>query len=161
MTKQLTLSGPSGETRTVTLPERAARELMDTQKAMAENRRILNADELASLTDMHMRMEKAFPRFHVYLFSIDGRLNGERITGCLFAGQCVMVFGKTFKEAHALANDGVHSTIALLHQQYAESQRSMLEEATVEAKLIPGPGLKPEHKAMMEAVLADHMKSKK
>src|SRR5689334_14386059 len=69
-------------------------------------RRVLNMDELAELKDVRPRLEKEFrlpgdsrARSKVYMFSIDGTLRGERITGCLFAGECILVQAEDFVKA--------------------------------------------------------------
>jgi hypothetical protein len=147
------------------LPDRASRELIATQKELARTRRILNADELATLQERRLRLEKTIPKWKVYLFTLDGVLNGESVRGCLFAGQCIMVFGNTFREAHQLAYEGVETTILAMHEHYALQQelaRSVLQHTVlVEADVLPGPGLNPHHKALVRSIMEAHFKGEK
>lgn len=97
-------------------------------------RRVLNMDELAQLRDERPRLEKEIKlpgdkrgsKNRVYMFSIDGWLNGERLTGCLFAGQCMMIQAEGFEKANKLARDGLRATLEIAKEYWDELQRSQL-----------------------------------
>lgn len=95
---------------------------------------MLSSDELASLVDARPRLEKevclpgdAVRGEHIFMFSIDGTLMGERYLGCLFAGEAMLVQAKDFPSALKTARDGLKDTIHLLHAERA--QRSVVELA--------------------------------
>ena len=94
---------------------------IDASKAVEQElrrtRRVLNADELVSMTERRPRLEAQFGRYHAYLFSIDGVLNGAAVTGAVFAGECMLTFAPTFERAYKLAADGLESTVEFLYQQ--------------------------------------------
>jgi hypothetical protein len=80
------------------------------------NRPNLRMDELAEMTDLRPRLEKEVrlpgdargAKNRIYFFSIDGTLRGNRFTGCLMAGECIMVQSeKGFEHALKLAKDGL------------------------------------------------------
>jgi hypothetical protein len=127
------LEGPSGAIDVpdgVTAEEAKIGEIarQETERHL-NRRRVLTIDELAELKDARPRLEKefAFPgnsrkRSKVFMFSIDGTLKGERLTGCLFAGECMVVQGETFEKAHNLAKEGLQETIGLAFEYWAEDQ---------------------------------------
>lgn len=95
-------------------------------RALAKERKVLSSDELHSLKNWRCRLEKEFPKFQAYFFSIDGDLNGTHHNGMLFAGCCVLVFAIGFEQALKLANDGVKETIALLDHEFdTRNQREL------------------------------------
>jgi hypothetical protein len=90
---------------------------------------VLSADDLAKLRDARPRLEKEFrlpgdsrQRNKIFMFSIDGWLNGERLTGCLFAGECILVQAPDFEKALKLAKDGLASTCELLFDAFQAAQ---------------------------------------
>lgn len=86
---------------------------------LARQREILSADQLASLIAPRARFECDFlPKFKVYFFSIDGMLNGRKITGAMFAAECIKVTAENFLKAQELANSGLRSTVEFLHKEY-------------------------------------------
>jgi hypothetical protein len=129
-------------------------------------------DELAELKDTRPRLEKEFKlpgdsraRNKVYFFSIDGTLRGERLTGCLFAGECVMVQADSFERALNLAKDGLHDSVELALEFYEEVNRLVIarpmDAITVEvgggraAALPAQPDLAtdPKMRAMIEHII--------
>lgn len=87
------------------------------QKELEAKRKILNADELVSMTNVKPRLEKQMPG-DAYFFSIDGTLQGERLRGALFGDSCMLVFAETLTKAAKIAADGLQSTIELIYQEY-------------------------------------------
>lgn len=92
---------------------------------LAAVRRILSADELYRMKDVKPRLEKELrlpgdsrARNKVWLFSLDGVLDGNAVKGALFAGECILVQGRNFEQAFRLAKDGVASTIELLEEEF-------------------------------------------
>jgi len=88
-------------------------------------RRILTADELYRLKDARPRLEKDFTlpgdsrsRNRVWMFSVDGMLDGSWVRGAMFAGECIVVQGRNFESAFKLAKDGLASTIELLEDEF-------------------------------------------
>jgi hypothetical protein len=99
-------------------------------------RRVLNMDELAGLKDQRPRLEKELrlpgdkrgAKNRIFFFSIDGTLDGVRVTGCLFAGECIMVQShKGFEHALKIAKDGLAETIELSYTYWKESQGALLK----------------------------------
>lgn len=123
--------------------EALARNSLESVRAdMVSTRKVLNADELAAMKDLRPRLEKHIDlrgidgtREHVYLFSIDGTLNGDGLTGCLFAGECMMVRAKDFEAAFRTAKDGLSSTKDLLHEEFASR---VADDAQSELERIAG-----------------------
>lgn len=98
-----------------------------------KKRRVLNMDELGELKDPRPRLEKEFSlpgdsrqRNRVYMFSIDGTLRGERLTGCLFAGECIVVQATSFEAAVKIAKDGLRDTIDMAYEYWKESQGALV-----------------------------------
>lgn len=98
-------------------------------------RRVLNMDELAVLKDQRPRLEKEMRlpgdkrgnKNRIYFFSIDGFLDGGAVSGCLFAGECIMVQSdRGFEHALKLAKDGLAETIELAYTYWKESQGALL-----------------------------------
>lgn len=105
-------------------------------------RAVLNMDQLAEMADVRPRLEKEMKlpgdargsRNRVYFFSIDGTLRGNRLTGCLFAGECIMVQSeKGFEDALRLAKDGLNDTLEMAREYFDELQRSVVVASPVEA----------------------------
>ena len=87
-------------------------------------RRALSANDLYELVNPRPRFERQFTmrdavREHRYgfLFSIDGTLRGEAITGALFADEAMLVLAPDFASALKRARDGVRETQLLLLQE--------------------------------------------
>lgn len=92
-------------------------------------------DDLVEMQDLRPRLEKEMrlpndargSRNRIYFFSIDGNLRGNRLTHCLFAGQCMMVQShKGFEDALRQAKDGLHDTIELAREYFDEMNKSVL-----------------------------------
>jgi hypothetical protein len=99
-------------------------------------RRVLNMDELATLKDQRPRLEKEMrlpgdkrgSKNRIYFFSIDGVIDGAGVSGCLFAGECIMVQSERgFEHALKLAKDGLAETIELAYTYWKESQGALLK----------------------------------
>lgn len=84
---------------------------------LSRRRLILNSDQLAGLIAPRARFEQEF-EFRAYFFTIDGMLSGRKITGAMFAGECILVFADGVLKAQELANSGLRSTVELLHKEY-------------------------------------------
>jgi hypothetical protein len=106
------------------------------------NRAVLNMDQLADMTDVRPRLEKEVKlpgdargsRNRIYFFSIDGTIRGNRFTGCLFAGECIMVqTDKGFEAALRLAKDGLNDTVEIAKEYFEELNRSVVVASPVEA----------------------------
>ena len=96
-------------------------------------RRVLNMDELAELKDVRPRLEKEFrlpgdsrKRNKAFMFSIDGTLRGERVTGCLFAGECILVQATSFEKANNIAKAGLNDTVDLAIEYWRDSHGALL-----------------------------------
>lgn len=90
---------------------------------LAERRMILTADQLASLTAPMACHEVSYDRHQSHLYSINGILNGKKVKGALFAGECMLVFAVSESQAADLANRGLRATIELLYQEYAQRKQ--------------------------------------
>lgn len=53
-----------------------------------------------------------------FIFTIDGVLQGSKVTGALLAGEVMLIRAKSGREAQELANAGLRETVSLLHQEY-------------------------------------------
>jgi len=113
---------------------------------LARHRKILNADELAALISPRARHEVSYDKFGAHFFTIDGVLNGKKIQGAMFAGECMLIFALGPQSAQELANSGLRRTIELLHEEM-ETRNSRL--SPVEAGIVRdiagrrGQGSKP------------------
>lgn len=114
---------------------------------LAQRRKILDADELASLISPRAHFELAFERLAdasgtiPFLFSIDGILDGHRQQGMMFAGQCILVYASGYAQAQDLANRGLRSTIELLHEEY-QTRHTRAQTELAEGTGILGAGRK-------------------
>jgi hypothetical protein len=117
----------------------------DARRQMLEhlgNRPVLNMDQLAEMMDVRPRLEKEVKlpgdsrglRNRIYFFSIDGTLRGNRFTGCLFAGECIMVQSdRGFEHALKIAKDGLSDTVEIAKDYFDELQRSVVMVSPVDA----------------------------
>jgi hypothetical protein len=89
---------------------------------LRDTRIVLNADMLASLVAPRANFETDFPNTidgkRAFFFTVDGVLNGKKVHGALFAGECILVFAENFLLAQQLANQGLRDTVRLLHEEY-------------------------------------------
>jgi hypothetical protein len=99
------------------------------------NRPVLTMDQLAEMVDVRPRLEKEMrlpgdsrgSRNRIYFFSIDGSLRGNRFSGCLFAGECIMVQSdRGFEHALRIAKDGLNDSVELAKEYWIELQRSVV-----------------------------------
>jgi hypothetical protein len=106
----------------ITLTEPADQEVQAKAQGinaeLARRRQILNADQMTALVAPRARFETEFAKYGCYFFSINGVLNGRKITGAMFAGQCILVRAENFAKAQELANAGLRSTSELIHREY-------------------------------------------
>lgn len=134
------------------------------QLELAKTRKVLTADELAVLVNPRPRLELHMSALGAFLFSIDGVLVGKKVRGCLFAGECMLVYGETEEKARKLAQDGLFDTIALLHEEY-QTRDQRLNQDVYDGLQVDGGGRKggrqerepqvaPKLKAMMAHILA-------
>lgn len=99
-------------------------------------RPVLNMDQLAEMTDLRPRIETPggikLPgdsrgnKNRIWFFSVDGTLRGNRFTGCLMAGECIMVQAPSFETAFKIAADGLNDTPQLAREFLEESARSVV-----------------------------------
>lgn len=108
------------------------------------NRPVLSMDQLAEMVDVRPRLEKEMKlpgdargsRNRVYFFSIDGTIRGNRFTGCLFAGECIMVQSERgFEHALRVAQDGLNDTVEIAREYFDELERSIVVASPVDASL--------------------------
>jgi hypothetical protein len=125
----------------VTVEEAKVGELarQETERHLSR-RHVLSMDELAELKDTRPRLEKEFAlpgdsrnRNKVFMFSIDGTLRGERLIGCLFAGECVLVQAENFEKALNIAKDGLRDTIELAIEYWREDQGRLVYAKPMDA----------------------------
>lgn len=111
-------------------------------------RPVLNADQLC-------RMKQVKPRFEfetklpgdsrgatntVFVFSIDGELDGKQVSGALFAGEAMLVQARTLKQAERICTEGLRDTarFALMELE----QRPVIELPANDGMTIEGGGRK-------------------
>ena len=85
---------------------------------LSKSRDILSADQLVSLVAPRAHFEVDFPKLHCYFFTVDGVLMGRKVVGALFAGEPMLIHAPNFLQAQELANQGLRSTVDLLHKEY-------------------------------------------
>ena len=95
-------------------------------------RRILTLQELCETKDARPHYEQFFPEIHAYFFSIDGILNGERLTGAMLAGHCMLVFAPTREAASEICTSGLLDTIKWTNE-YAGSDDAYLDSQAAQA----------------------------
>lgn len=96
---------------------------------LSRHRKILNADEMAGLVSPRAHFEAEFPKIKCYFFTIDGMLNGRKISGALFAAECMLVRADNYMAAADLANRGLRATIDLMHEEYnTRRERGVMQE---------------------------------
>jgi hypothetical protein len=117
----------------------------EARLAMLEHlgkRAVLNMDQLAEMTDVRPRLEKEIKlpgdargsRNRIYFFSIDGTARGNRFTGCLFAGECIMVQShRGFEHALKIAKDGLNDSIEIAKDYFDELNKSVVVASPLEA----------------------------
>lgn len=149
--------------------EKARREVV----AHMGTRPVLTMDQLAELKDERPRAEKEFKlpgdsrqKNRIYFFSIDGTLNGTRLSGCLFAGECIMVQATSFEKAYKLARDGLRETVELALEYWKADQGRLVYASPMDAVQVevgggrnastpgqPELGTDPKLKRMIEHVI--------
>lgn len=112
----------------------AQQKAQEINRELAVTRTILNADQLASLIAPRARLEKNFEKLNAYFFTIDGVLNGKKVQGALFAGECMLVFATTERHAQEQANAGLRATIELIHEEFDTRSQRELEAQGMTAK---------------------------
>lgn len=101
---------------------------------LATARRILRMDELAAMKDVKPRFEKEIKlpgdsrgaTNTVFLFSLDGMLEGQPVVGALLAGECMLVQARSLKMAERIAKEGVGDTVRFAIEQ-SEQENSVLD----------------------------------
>lgn len=117
---------------------------------LATARRILSADELCRLKDARPRFEKevSLPGNSrkdstVWMFSIDGMLDGEAVIGALFAGECMLVQARTLHMAERICKEGLRDTASFALAEYEDRTRLVQPvTATSQGLTIEGGGRK-------------------
>lgn len=106
------------------------------------NRPVLRMDELAEMTDLRPRLEKGDIKLpndargnknRIFFFSVDGTLRGNRFTGCLLGGECIMVQAENFEKAFAIAKDGLADTPQIARDYFDELTQSLVVTSPLEA----------------------------
>lgn len=94
------------------------------QVALTGTRKVLSADELASLISPGARFEQEFkfPDKSAFFFTINGVLQGKKVEGALFAAECILVWAPNVLDAKDLAQRGIRATVELLHEEYNSRQ---------------------------------------
>lgn len=94
------------------------------QVGLMGTRKVLNADELASLISPGVRFEQEFkfPDKSAFFFTINGVLNGKKIEGALFAAECILVWAPNVLDAKDLAQRGIRATVEILHEEYGSRE---------------------------------------
>jgi len=113
---------------------------------LSTRRRILTADELCRLKDArpHFEKEMVLPgdsrkKNIVFMFSIDGMLDGEPVIGALFAGECMLVQARTLAMAERICKEGLKDTASFALAEFEDRTRlvqpatAMEQGLTVEA----------------------------
>lgn len=117
---------------------------------LATARRILKMDELVQMKDVKARFEKEIrlpgdsrgATNTVFLFSLDGMLEGQPIVGALLAGECMLVQARSLKMAERICQEGVRDTIRYAIEQ-SEQANSLIDlSATNRGITIEGGGRK-------------------
>lgn len=98
------------------------------------NRPNLRMDQLAEMTDLRPRLEKEMKlpgdargsKNRIYFFTVDGTLRGNRFTGCLMAGECMMVQAESFEKANRIAKDGLNDTPQIARDYFDALQQSIV-----------------------------------
>ena len=110
----------------------------EARRQMVEHlgkRPVLTMDQLAEMLDVRPRLEKEMrlpgdsrgSKNRIYFFSIDGTLRGNRLTGCLFAGECIMVQTEGgFEAALKVAKDGLNDSVEIARDYFDELSRSLV-----------------------------------
>lgn len=153
------------------LAQGKAREFQNT---LVGQRKVMSADELASLVAPQVQCENVFkfPDKSAFFFTINGVIGGVKHRGMLFAGECILVFAKNEKDAKDMAVRGLRQTIELLHEEYntrKERETRDLIQQGIEAPDVggrrsfgdPSKGLRGEGRSMMERIVADVFSGKK
>lgn len=96
----------------------------------------LNMDQLANAKDLRPRLEtpnglklpgdSRGTRNRIWFFSIDATIDGVRYTGCLMAGECIMVQATSFEKANSIARDGLNDTPQIARDYFDELARSIV-----------------------------------
>jgi hypothetical protein len=114
----------------------AQRKAQRINAELAARRKILHADELAALVAPRAVLESEFPNLHAYFFTIAGMLNGRKISGAMWGGECILVFAPNFSQAQELANQGLRATVELLFKEYDTRQLRGADLTPVEQGLM-------------------------
>jgi hypothetical protein len=113
------------------------------------NRPVLSMDQLVEMKDLRPRIEKEMKlpsdkrgaRNRIYFFTVDGTYRGKRYTGCLFAGECIMVQSdRGFEFAHKQAKDGLAATMEIATELYEEQARMVVEATPMEKMIVDAGG---------------------
>ena len=117
---------------------------------LATARRILKMDELVQMKDVKARFEKEIrlpgdsrgATNTVFLFSLDGMLEGQPVVGALLAGECMLVQARSLKMAERICQEGLRDTINFAKEQ-SEQANSVLDlSATNRGISVEGGGRK-------------------
>ena len=135
------------------------------QATLVGKRIVLNADQLANLVSPGVRLEQRyeFPDKSAWFFTINGVMQGKRIGGALFAGECILVFASSETEAKSLAQRGLRETVDLLHEEYLNrrerEQRDLIQQgvhgADVGGRRMHQGGFSGEQSQKMSRIIAD------
>lgn len=123
--------GPQSETEAIHEAQvnKIVEKIMDD--AMSR-RRILTLQELCDVKQPAPHFEQFFPEISAYFYSIDGMLDGERLTGAMLAGHCILVFAMSREIASEIAIGGLLDTINFSND-YANSDDAFLDAQAAQA----------------------------
>lgn len=111
-----------GTTVPIDAPEQinleAQHKAVELREELRQRREILTADQLASLVAPRARLEQSYANLSAHFYTVDGVLNGRKISGALFAGECMLIFAPTEAAAQDLANRGLRTTIELMEEEF-------------------------------------------
>lgn len=101
-----------------------------------ENRRVLTSDDMVDATNVRPHYEAGDAALHIYFFTIDCIIRGEKVHGALFAGELMMVEATSMRQAQELAGSGLESTIELMHEEFNTREQRELDNANDEGLAI-------------------------
>jgi hypothetical protein len=141
----------------------AQHKAIELRDELRQRREILSADMLAGLVAPRARLEQSYTNLSAYFFTVDGVLNGRKISGALFAGECMLIFAPTEAAAQDLANRGLRSTIELMEQEFNDRvkrgevspvEEGLQHESAGRHDLNPGSTINTPQMQKLKAIMA-------
>lgn len=134
----------------------------DYERELANQRPVLNADQMASLVAPRAHFERQVA-VDAWFYTVSGVLNGTKIHGALFAGEIILVYAFSRREADDLANRGLRSTVEALFKEYDTRQlrgddtpimKGLVQEALGSKMRPSAPGAELASLPKLKAVMA-------